>query len=210
MSTSWAPWLLQLFDNYGDVLAGGKVESYAAGTSTPLATYQDLEGLVANANPVVLDSAGRADIRFTDGVAYKIDIFDADDVLIDSKDDIVVGSASSSSGSVYLIHQTYEGTPGADAFLGGHIFTADVTIPIDFEGGSGHCQTNPASTFTISVRKNDSEIGTVSISTGGAFTFATTSHVEVSFSVGDRLTFYGPHAPGVISDFFMTIEGAVE
>ncbi|CAM6005675.1 unnamed protein product [Sphagnum balticum] len=52
----------QFFDNNGYPLAGGLLYSYAAGTSTPLATYTDATGNTPNTNPVVLDASGRADI----------------------------------------------------------------------------------------------------------------------------------------------------
>ena len=53
---------LQFFDNNGKPMAGGCVATYAAGTTTPLATYTDATGAVANPNPVVLDASGRAAI----------------------------------------------------------------------------------------------------------------------------------------------------
>ena len=68
MATSLAPILTQLFDDYGEVLAGGFIYTYEAGTDTPLATYTDLAGAVPNANPVELDASGRATVRVTDGV----------------------------------------------------------------------------------------------------------------------------------------------
>lgn len=53
---------LQFLDNNGKPLAGGCVATYAAGTTTPIATYTDFTGTVTNPNPVVLDSSGRASI----------------------------------------------------------------------------------------------------------------------------------------------------
>jgi hypothetical protein len=48
------------FDNNGNPLSGGLLYTYAAGTpNTPLATYTDVGLTTPNANPVVLDSAGR-------------------------------------------------------------------------------------------------------------------------------------------------------
>jgi hypothetical protein len=44
--------LFRAFDPNGLPLAGGKVYTYAAGTSTPLATYTDQAGSTTNANPV--------------------------------------------------------------------------------------------------------------------------------------------------------------
>src|SRR4051794_16572469 len=62
---------LQFFDNSGRPLAGGKVYTYTAGTSTPLATHTDATGTVANTNPVILDAGGFASIWVKTGV-YKI------------------------------------------------------------------------------------------------------------------------------------------
>src|ERR1051325_656580 len=47
----------QFFDAAGKPLAGGKLFSYQAGTSTPLSTYSDSSGS-ANPNPLILDSGG--------------------------------------------------------------------------------------------------------------------------------------------------------
>lgn len=49
----------QFFDNSGYVLSGGKIYTYEAGTTTPLATYTSSTGNTAHTNPIVLDSAGR-------------------------------------------------------------------------------------------------------------------------------------------------------
>jgi hypothetical protein len=57
-------------------LVGGKVYFYAAGTTTPKDTYTSSTGLVANTNPVILNSRGEADIWLGDG-AYKMLVTDA-------------------------------------------------------------------------------------------------------------------------------------
>jgi len=49
----------QFFDNNGVPLAGGLIYTYAAGTTTPQATYTTSAGTVAHPNPIVLNSAGR-------------------------------------------------------------------------------------------------------------------------------------------------------
>lgn len=49
----------QFFDNNGVPLAGGKIYTYEAGTSTPLATYTSSTGNTTHTNPIILDSAGR-------------------------------------------------------------------------------------------------------------------------------------------------------
>jgi hypothetical protein len=62
---------LQFLDNSGRPLAGGKIYTYQAGTSTPQVTYTDAGGITANTNPVILDAGGFANIWVKTGV-YKI------------------------------------------------------------------------------------------------------------------------------------------
>lgn len=209
MATTFVDVLLQLRDELGaDVLAGGKIQTYEAGTTTPLATYQDLAGMTANTNPVELDSSGMAVIRQTDGVAYKWVVSDADDNELWTRDNITVGTAADGSGTDYLVHMTFQGTPGAQGFMGGHIFDDSVTFPIDFEGAQGSVETNPGSEFVVSLRKNAVEIGTATIAATGEYTFATTGGTTVAFAAGDKLTFVGPDS-GSAADFCVTLPGAL-
>lgn len=46
-------------DNSNVLLSGGKLCTYQAGTTTPLATYSDSALTSANSNPIVMNSAGR-------------------------------------------------------------------------------------------------------------------------------------------------------
>lgn len=87
----------RFFDSNGDPLSGGLVYTYIAGTTTPLATYSDQE-VTPNANPVVLDSNGEADIILADASTYKIVLKDADGVTQWTVDN-VSGSVGSGGGS---------------------------------------------------------------------------------------------------------------
>lgn len=51
--------ILQFLDDNGVPLAGGSVASYIPNTMTKKTTYEDAGGITANANPTILDSAGR-------------------------------------------------------------------------------------------------------------------------------------------------------
>ena len=55
---------MQFFTAAGVPLVGGKLFTYASGTTVPLATYTDSTGVTANANPVILDSRGEANVWF--------------------------------------------------------------------------------------------------------------------------------------------------
>jgi hypothetical protein len=63
---------LQFFYADGTPLVGGLLYSYAAGTTTPLATYTTADGSSANTNPIVLDSRGEANVWLGNADAYKL------------------------------------------------------------------------------------------------------------------------------------------
>jgi hypothetical protein len=87
----------QFFTNNGVPLTGGKLYSYAAGTTTPQVTYTSSSGVTAHTNPIILDSAGRVpggEIWLT-AVAYKFVLHTSADVLIATYDNISgIGAAS--------------------------------------------------------------------------------------------------------------------
>ena len=88
----------QFFTNTGAVLTGGKLYTYAAGTTTPAATYTTNSGSTARTNPIVLDSAGRVpdggEIWIT-SAQYKFVLKDSNDVLIATYDNVSgIGAAS--------------------------------------------------------------------------------------------------------------------
>jgi hypothetical protein len=79
---------IQFFDINGNPLVGGKLYSYAAGTTTPLATFTDQGGGTPNANPVILDSRGEANV-WLGSSSYKLRLTTAADVDIWTVDNIV-------------------------------------------------------------------------------------------------------------------------
>jgi hypothetical protein len=60
----------QFFDSNGKPLVGGKLFTYAAGTSTKLATTVSALG-ASNSNPIVLDYRGECNLWIPPNVAYK-------------------------------------------------------------------------------------------------------------------------------------------
>jgi hypothetical protein len=88
----------QFFDNNGNPLSGGKLYTYAAGTTTPLVSYTTSAGNVARTNPIVLNSAGRVgdggEIWIT-SARYKFVLETSTGVLIATYDNVSgVGAAS--------------------------------------------------------------------------------------------------------------------
>lgn len=116
----------QFLDAAGAPLAGGLVYTYAAGTTTPQASYTDSSGSTANSNPIVLDSRGEANIWLGEA-NYKMTLCDPQNTEIWTVDyisapttalsPILSGNvvvSSNSSGAAFSI--TQEG--------GGYIFRA--------------------------------------------------------------------------------------
>jgi hypothetical protein len=83
----------QFLDNSGNVLTGGKLYTYLAGTTTPAATYTSSTGVTFHSNPIILDAAGRVpnggEIWLSDNVSYKFVLKDSNDVLIGTWDNLV-------------------------------------------------------------------------------------------------------------------------
>ena len=87
----------QFFNNDGTVLSGGLLYTYAAGTSTPQASYTTVAGNIAHTNPIVLNSAGRVSSGEIWLVAnpYKFAFYTSTGALIATYDNISgVGAAS--------------------------------------------------------------------------------------------------------------------
>jgi hypothetical protein len=83
----------QFFNNDGTVLSGGKLYTYAAGTSSPQTTYTTFAANIAHANPIILNSSGRVsgggEIWLNMANAYKFVLNTSDDVLIGTWDNII-------------------------------------------------------------------------------------------------------------------------
>ena len=87
----------QFFDNNGVLLIGGRLFSYAAGTTTPLVTYTNSSGATPHTNPIVLDSAGRVpggEIWVT-SAPYKFELRTSTNVLIATFDNLIGFGAAS-------------------------------------------------------------------------------------------------------------------
>ena len=93
----------QFFDNTGLPLNGGLIYTYQAGSTTPLATYTDVNGTIANSNPIVLDSSGRLpnEVWLTYGYNYKFVVKTSAFATLGTYDNIygIIGVAGTSTGT---------------------------------------------------------------------------------------------------------------
>jgi len=98
----------QFFDNNGVPLAGGKLYSYAAGTTTPQTAYTSASGSTPLSNPIILDSGGRVatgEIWITAGSNYKFVLKTSTDTTLATWDNITgingTGITSNASNVTY-------------------------------------------------------------------------------------------------------------
>jgi hypothetical protein len=124
----------QFFDDNGNVLSGGKLYVYAAGTTTPLTTWTTPAGSVPNTNPIIFDAAGRPpnEIWLNQQNTYKFVIKTSADVLVRTYDNIPglpQPPATNSSTSITY----YQGdTVAASALVPGSLYTIATLGSTDF------------------------------------------------------------------------------
>ena len=202
-------WLTQLFDNFGAVLAGGTLESYVTGTSTPKATYTDASGATPNANPIVLDSAGRAAVWLADDALYRFVVKTSAGVTVETVDAIgeIAPPTPEYPNDVAFSRQ-------GDNLVASEVhlvmpFVRDVDFPANFAGSRGYVEgAAPGANYTITVAQNGVTVGTIVIAaTTGAFTFATTGGLPLSFVGGEVLTCIGGTADAALSDWGFVLKG---
>jgi hypothetical protein len=142
----------QFFSNSGVPLAGGLLYTYAAGTTTPLATYTTAAGTTANSNPIVLNSAGRLDneVWLTSTLTYKFLLKDSDGVTIATYDDIPgIGSVSGLTSGTSILYGN--GSGGfSNVVVGSNLSFVGGTLSAT-AGGSGSVSVglSAPNTFTV-------------------------------------------------------------
>lgn len=147
---------MQFFSTAGAPLVGGKLHSYAAGTTTPLATYTDQAGATANTNPIILDSRGEANVWLA-SAAYKLKLTTADDVEIWTVDNV-------SSAQTFGTSQLLSSVSGTDTI------TATVTSPnfTAYAAGQAFNFVAAGTNTTTSVTLNLNGLGAKSVTKTGS------------------------------------------
>ena len=183
----------QFIDAAGIPLAGGLLYTYAAGSTTPQATYTDSTSSTANSNPIVLDSRGEANIWLS-GSTYKFTLCDANNTEIWTVDNIAAPStalspvftsnvtiSTDSAGPALLITQT-----GAGAAIRVQDSADPDSSPfvVDTSGQVGIGTATPSNALDVAG-------GAIQISTSGgtARTVMSADSTDSIFSINDDRNF---------------------
>jgi hypothetical protein len=156
----------QFFTNNGEPLVGGKLDTYQAGSTTPLTTFTDSSGLIPNTNPIILGTDGRPPdtIWLSEGFFYKFVLSDANDVQIQVYDNLygIIGVSPPAatpipSGGIILWSGSIGSIPAGYVLCNGNNSTPDLrdrfvvgagsTYAVDATGGSADA-TLPTHTHT--------------------------------------------------------------
>jgi len=145
------------FDSDGDPLSGGKVYTYITASATPKTTYSDYAKATPNANPVVLDSDGEADIILGEG-AYRI--------VLKTSADVTEWTVDNIYGPLRPIVVTVYATESAVTAASGDI---DGEIAIDAATGNSYTWDDGNSKWRVrsnNIYSSDPSDSTFTIETG--------------------------------------------
>ena len=188
----------QFFDNNGNVLTGGKIYTYAAGTTTPQTTYTSVSGNTAHTNPIILDAAGRVpggELWVTSGVVYKFVLKTSTDVLIGTYDNVTgIISVLDAAQVTYTPAGTGAVTTTVQAKLRQIVSIADF-------GGYPNATTNTAIALQAAHDALPGSGGTIYIPDGGTYYLFTSG---VSFTKPIRLV-----GGGIYSSVFYTVTSTI-
>jgi len=204
----------QIYGSDGNPLVGGKIYTYAAGTTTPLATYTDAGGLTANTNPIILNSLGQANIWLASSSSYKFSVYTSADVLLYTVDNIAtpidyislvtslaspppIGSTAPNTGAF----TTLAATTGTITTVNATTITATGTITAEtltFEGGGS--MTKPpepgiqsitavaaASALTVTLNPTTLDFRSSTLTSGTIVSRTIASAISVVVSSGSTL-----------------------
>lgn len=109
----------------------------------------------------------------------------------------------------YKVGAFFTTPPASSETLLIHAVVTPVTFKANFSDSHAYVGTNPAASFTMTVKKNGTAIGTININTSGVITFATTGGVSQSAVAGDVLTIEAPSSvDGTIANVAVTLLGS--
>jgi hypothetical protein len=137
----------QFFNNDGLPLNAGKIFTYQAGSTTPLTTYTDSSGLIANTNPIILGTDGRppSTIWLTEGFFYKFVLKTSADVTIQTYDNLygIIGATPPAAtpipaGGIFLWSGSIGSIPAGYVLCNGSNGTPDLRDRFVIGAGSSY------------------------------------------------------------------------
>jgi len=148
----------------GSALAGFKLNTYASGTSTPQATYTDSTLSVNNANPVIMDANGQANVWLGNS-SYKFVGTDASGTVVWTADNVTQASLGQAQSEwisfnavpVFISTTSFSLTGIADLTASPYFVAIGTRIRTVNTGGTIYSTVTAVSANTLTLR-NDSGV----------------------------------------------------
>jgi hypothetical protein len=184
------------FDNNGNPAVNGTLSTFAAGTSTPIATYTDNTAATPNTNPITLNFRGECDLWLKPNIAYKLQLNDANGVLLWTIDQIVnsqlitlYGGIDTGSANAYVLNFVASFTAYVDGiviyWIPSHANSGPSTINVN---GLGVVNIVNQDGTALSQGQLQANQTSVIMFKGGQFLLLATGNVPLSGSFTGALT----------------------
>lgn len=176
---------------------------------TSVATITAIQAQLIDATASVRGFMTSAQFTKLAGIATGATANSTDAYLLDRTHHTGTQASTTITGLLRPISFFFTSTPTASEVL--LIYVACETITFDDEFLNSTCSvgTNPSSAYVLTIKKNGTSVGTLTISTGGTRTFTTTG-TTVVLAAGDRLTVEAPAvADTTIANVSISLKGSI-
>jgi hypothetical protein len=180
-------------DANGNPLAGGKIYTYAAGTTTPQATYTDSGAGTASANPIILDASGFADMWLDPTLSYKFVVKDSSDVTQHTIDNVIGLLTANAVGTASIQDDAVTTAKIADDAVGADQLKDSVAVDADRAVTTNHIR-NDAVTLAKLADQSIARAGTLNIGLAAG----TTTNANDSIKITGASAALSSTNPGIV------------
>jgi hypothetical protein len=137
-----------------------------------------------------LDTTYVATIKASTGTGAEVNLQPGEAGILyqDYEDIYLLCVPGGTAGPAYDIAFYFPGTPVGAQEMFKLTAARAFTLPDEFAGSVGDAGVGATASTVLTVLKNGGSIGTITIATGGGFTFVTTATIPETFAVGDEIS----------------------
>ena len=179
-----------VLDDDGVAVSGAKIYTYEAGTTTNATTYTTSALSVANANPIVADSAGRYVAYLAAGANLRFIIKTSADVTIDDQDNIQSVPGAS-------VNLDIEGTVGEAVTAGQVLYLSSGAEASPLTAGLWYLTDSDAAPTSTTAQTIGVAVSAIAINTSGTIRLA--GLVTTAGAVVVGTTYYVAATPGALT-----------
>lgn len=183
------PTPFQVFlDSNGNPISGGKLCTYVAGTTTPVATYTDSGLTIPNSNPITADTAGRFTAYLTPGTSYKFIYQNSDGTVATCNGTVIKTVDNVSAMPASTSNQDIIGTAGEALTAGQAVYLSDgsgaKTAGQWFKADSGNTYSSSLATAVGMAPSAINSLATGTIRLGGLVSGLSSLTIGTKYYIG--------------------------